>query len=118
MIVLVIAVASVLFLLTRSRARRALNRRDAIKIIEDFLSDTGGPYDWDDFLALPICDPALEHVRKLCLSVDWTTTEGKQTIRQILHDLKRNLDTRTSEAQQIEMPVDGTACKTDSNPKD
>jgi len=34
------------------------------------LAGTGGPWDWDDFISVPIADPALERLRRRCAQLD------------------------------------------------
>jgi hypothetical protein len=44
-------------------------RRYVIEAIRDFLEDSGGVWDWDDFISLPCRYPEFETVRRLCLSL-------------------------------------------------
>lgn len=69
------------------RPKRRLSRQDVIRIIDQFLSGEGGPYDWDDFLTLPISDNSLDQVRRRCANVDWNSRNGKESIRQILVEI-------------------------------
>jgi len=77
----------ILLLLMLWRPKRRLSRQDVVQIIDHFLSGKGGPYDWDDFLTLPISDSSLDQVRQRCANVDWTSETGKESIRQILDEL-------------------------------
>jgi hypothetical protein len=35
-------------------------------IIQRFVDGTGSEWDWDDFISIPLRDPALEEVRRKC----------------------------------------------------
>jgi hypothetical protein len=70
------------------RHPRRLGKDAVIKMLENFLDGNGGPYDWDDFLTLPIADPDLEAVRRRCNDIDWKTDVGTATLRKELERLK------------------------------
>jgi hypothetical protein len=63
-------------------------KRAATKVascIKDFLDGTGGDWDWDDFVSLPIADPRLEDIRRRAAAVDLPTNdEGEATLRALL----------------------------------
>jgi hypothetical protein len=42
------------------------SRKYAIKSMSDFLEGTGGKWDWDDFISLPLGYPDLEEVQRFC----------------------------------------------------
>jgi len=37
---------------------------EVVSCLRDFIEGTGGPWDWDDFVSIPIADPRLEAIRK------------------------------------------------------
>lgn len=41
-----------------------LSAKDVAGYIDNFLSDRGGSWDWDDFTSIPIADPELEAIRR------------------------------------------------------
>ncbi len=45
---------------------RELTPAEVAQVIEDLLADGGGPWDWDDFISVPIKDPELEAIRQRC----------------------------------------------------
>lgn len=90
---IIIATATLycLFLLanywTRNHPKKT-SKNDAISIIENFLNNSEGPYDWDDFLTFPIEDPEVEALRLKCINIKWETKEGRQLLREELAKLK------------------------------
>ena len=44
----------------------AESRKYAVEAIQNFLDGTGGAYDWDDFISLPLGYPDLEEVQRFC----------------------------------------------------
>lgn len=72
------------------RRPRRLGKDAVIEMLENFLEDNGGPYDWDDFLSLPIADPDLEAVRRRCNDIDWKTDAGAAALRKELERLKES----------------------------
>ncbi|HXB57664.1 MAG TPA: hypothetical protein VN461_23085 [Vicinamibacteria bacterium] len=66
--------------------------------LEGFVDGTAGPYDWDDFLSLPLQDPRLEAIRLRCLSLDeefpprlpgeFCSEEGAEVIREYVRELR------------------------------
>ena len=45
-------------------------RNEVAEFIENFLDGKGGPYDWDDFISIPISDPTLDQIRQRCARLD------------------------------------------------
>ena len=43
-----------------------LTKDEVLTYIRDFIEGSGGKWDWDDFISIPIDDPALELVRQDC----------------------------------------------------
>jgi hypothetical protein len=43
-----------------------MSREQVAAEIEAFLNDTGGPWDWDDFISISLKDPELELIRCRC----------------------------------------------------
>lgn len=53
--------------------------------IRDFLDDTGGGWDWDDFTSVRLADPSLELIRKNAEMVALPVTpEGREELRRLL----------------------------------
>jgi hypothetical protein len=58
--------------------------------IRNFLEGECGEWDWDDFISIPIADPALETVRKRALIVDLSlTAEGRLTLSELLAEVEQ-----------------------------
>lgn len=106
MSVIVISLCAFIALLLRFRRKRRVTSEYVTRALEDFLSNQGGPYDWDDFLSLSLSDPQLDEIRRRCAAIDWMTCGGKEELKLILRDLKTLLNARASEAKQIEMPME------------
>jgi hypothetical protein len=82
---------------------RQTTREEAVRYIEDFLQDTGGRWDWDDFTSIPIKNDAeLDAIRIQCsdLRVDYPPApgqggycndEGFAVLKSILADLRRKI---------------------------
>ena len=89
--------------------RRTLQQ--VIHEIESFLSCLGGPYDWDDFVTLPIKnDPRLDAVRVECYELretfppgrkrQYCNDEGLRRLEEILRDLKAQQANATAQGSQ------------------
>lgn len=69
------------------------------KFLEDFLNGAGPKWEWDDFLATPIADEALDRIRQRCQKLDlefpperpgvFCNAEGLAVIRGYLDQLRR-----------------------------
>jgi len=60
-----------------------------LEIIEDFINDEGGPYDWDDFISIKISDPQLENIRKQAANIHLPLTEeGCETLKYLRSKVK------------------------------
>jgi hypothetical protein len=46
-----------------------LTKIDVINFIKSFLDETGGEWDWDDFISIPIKDKELDKIRDRCASL-------------------------------------------------
>jgi hypothetical protein len=42
---------------------------EVARYIDDFLAGSGGRWDWDDFISIPLEDPELEVIRKQCAAL-------------------------------------------------
>jgi len=62
-LVLVVAIAVIA---RRFNKPIVLTREEVAHQIETFLAGGGGPYDWDDFISIPIADSDLEAIRARC----------------------------------------------------
>lgn len=43
---------------------------EVARYLRDFLNETGGDWDWDDFISIPIADPKLENLRERAAALD------------------------------------------------
>ncbi len=69
-----------------------------IQTIEDFLAGSGGDWDWDDFISIPIPFAELEAVRGFCLELPtryppkdrahWCNAEGLAALKERVQELK------------------------------
>lgn len=64
-------------------------KAEVADIIERFLDDGGGRWDWDDFLSIPITDPERDDVRQKCAATcddadrhQWCGPAGFAELRQ------------------------------------
>ena len=75
------------------------SRKYAIKSMRDFLEGTGGKWDWDDFISLPLGYPDLEEIQRFCNELSEThppaqkgggycSEEGFRLLRDRLEDLE------------------------------
>jgi len=74
------------------------SKDDVIREIENFLADTGGAYDWDDFLSIPINDRQLDAIRIECSELrekhppvgkrQYCSDEGIRRLEEILRSLE------------------------------
>jgi hypothetical protein len=77
---------------------KTMTLEEAADSIEKFVNDTGGRWDWDDFISIRQKDPELEAVRLKCVSVadDFPSTDrrrycsdgGFDALRYLLKDLR------------------------------
>jgi hypothetical protein len=72
-IVLTTLIVFVSIPLQRIAARPAgprMSRLQAGAVLESFADGTAGPWDWDDFVSVPIGDPRLDAIRLRCSSLE------------------------------------------------
>lgn len=62
-------VALVLNWLSRRGGPR-LTKAEVARIIETFVNGQGSPWDWDEFVSVPINDPYLDTIRECCARLD------------------------------------------------
>jgi hypothetical protein len=43
---------------------------EVAQYLRDFLDGTGGKWDWDDFISIPIADPRLEDIRERAAALE------------------------------------------------
>lgn len=75
-------------------------RKYTIETIRNFLDGTGGDWDWDDFISLPLGYPGLEEVQRFCNELSETHPPGSnggycseggfRELRALLDGLERN----------------------------
>ncbi len=76
-----------------------LSREEVVTIIEDFINDKGGKWDWDDFISIKLKDPELERIRLICVELpdthppsgkgQYCNFEGIELLKKILLSLKK-----------------------------
>jgi hypothetical protein len=76
------------------------SREEVARTIEDFVNSRGGPWDWDDFISVPIVDPRLESIRARCAHLDeefppsrpgeYCGEGGFDVMRQFIHQLRES----------------------------
>lgn len=88
------------------------SHRDVAKFIEDFLMGHGEPYDWDDFISIPIGDdPYLEGIRLQCGDLPgeyppppgvhaYCNDRGIQILKEVLDELRQKCTEETDDAEQ------------------
>jgi hypothetical protein len=65
--------------------REKLTAAEVVLNLRNFLDGSGGEWDWDDFVSVPIADPALDHIRRRAAAVELPASEkGYQTLRLLL----------------------------------
>lgn len=79
----------------------AESRRYAIETIRNFLNGTGGDWDWDDFISLPLGYPDLEELQRYCTSLSfiypakeknhYCSEEGFRELRARLAELEKDI---------------------------
>ena len=70
--------------------KRNLSAAGAIEIVHDFLENRGGPYDWDDFLTLPVKNELVDAFRRQCLTIDVFSEDGKNELRKALDTFRKS----------------------------
>lgn len=60
---------------------------EVAQYLRSFLDDSGGKWDWDDFISIPLADPNLESIRQRASSVELPVTdEGRLTLQALLRE--------------------------------
>ncbi len=60
------------------------------KFLREFHDGTGGAWDYDDFVSVPIADPRLDKIRKRVSDLELPITdEGKSELRKLLAEVER-----------------------------
>jgi hypothetical protein len=82
-----------------------LSKDEVAQYIEDFLNGTGGRWDWDDFISVPINDPDPDKIRVLAVGLPdrfpptrpghYCGEQGTAELRQILRTLRIDRATTT-----------------------
>jgi hypothetical protein len=77
-------------------------RAYVIRAIHDFLDESGGPWDWDDFISIPTGYPELDAVQGFCAGLSseyppeeragWCNPEGTLALRRKLAELEATLE--------------------------
>ena len=72
LIIFVAVIAMILFFLILSyigKKRFSRTKEEVASTIENFINGTSGPYDWDDFVSIPIKDAELNKIRLHCANL-------------------------------------------------
>jgi len=57
--------------------------------LQDFIEDAGSPYDWDDFISVPIANPQLDSIRARASRIDLPIDEeGLCKLRFLLSEVE------------------------------
>ena len=76
---------------------RKITREDVATTIENFVSGSGGPWDWDDFISFRIADEELETIRIECLRTQseypggpnqWCNEQGLEVLKHLAKQLR------------------------------
>ena len=63
--------------------------------LRNFLNDTGGEWDWDDFTSVALSDPSLESIRQRAASVELPVTEeGRRILVALLWEAEAASDSQ------------------------
>lgn len=57
---------------------------EVARYLRDFLNGTGGPWDWEDFISIPIADPRLEDLRQRASELDLPMTDDETAPLRVL----------------------------------
>lgn len=90
---------ALLWLLGRQRGTRR-SVAEVSKYLEEFLSGEGNPYEWDDFLSIPVKDPYLDSIRNRSNRLQgdyppiepghWCSPEGEKLLRSMIDELRHH----------------------------
>ena len=68
---------------------------EVAQYLSEFLNDSGGEFDWDDFTSIPLSDPDLESIRQRAASLELPVTdEGRRTLIELLDEAETASDTQ------------------------
>jgi hypothetical protein len=71
--------------LPSSKKARTRTPQEVAKILRNFITDSGGEWDWDDFISVPISDAELEAIRLDAGAVPLPVNEaGLAKLRELL----------------------------------
>lgn len=63
---------------------------DVATRLRDFLTGTGGPWDWDDFTSIPLADARLDDIRlRACAVALPLEADGRATLERLLAEAER-----------------------------
>ena len=81
----------VLSYLSFLKPSKAMTGEEVANTIDAFVDGTGGRWDWDDFISVPLSDPKLENIRREAASIPsrfpsnranmWCSFEGIEELR-------------------------------------
>ena len=97
----VAAALALLWLLGRQRGT-TLSVQEVRKYLEEFLSGVGNPYEWDDFLSIPVRDPYLDSIRNRSNRLQgdyppvepghWCSPDGEKILISLIDELRQHED--------------------------
>lgn len=101
--IVVLVAALTAFLLAVLGRRRQPSCHEIADTIERFLDGRGDPWEWDDFVSIPLRDPYLERIRIRCAYLDqedpssgdsYTGEEGVVVLRELVRELRSDASGR------------------------
>ena len=71
--------------------------KEAVQYLRDFLNGTGGLWDWDDFVSIPIADPRLEDIRRRAARLDLPIADDETgPLKELLMEAEAIADVRAT----------------------
>lgn len=70
---------------------------EVVQYLRDFLNGTGDPWDWDDFVSIPIADPRLEDIRRRAARLDLPIADDETgPLKELLMEAEAIADVRAT----------------------
>ena len=77
MLIFVIPIVLLIKLVTKPFERPMKRSPEEVaRYLRNFLDETGGDWDWDDFISISIADPKLENLRERAAALDLPMRDG------------------------------------------
>jgi len=101
---------AILWLLGRKKGGVSYTVSEVRAYLQQFLEGKGNPYEWDDFLSIPIKDPYLDSIKNRCHRLQgdypptepghWCSAKGEEILREYIKELKRHETIRPADERQ------------------